>query len=180
MQSIFGNTFAHSSGLRCCSPASGMSHRADVRRVRGVALRGAARGRVPLLNAQAARFTVAARRGRLALPAAVADIPQSKAVRKADALAGVRPPYWWRGRAASPLAAVNGRAARSTGGTRRWCVRQSGKDIRRCCILTRNFMQYTEIISVNLCSTEARIDINSSNRNALFDMTLLKLESCHG
>ena len=44
-------------------------------------------------------------------------------------------PYQWLGRSVSPLAAVNGRAARSTGGTRRWCIRQSGKDIRWCYIL---------------------------------------------
>ena len=51
--------FTHSAGLLGCSPASGMSHRADGRRTSGGAGCGLARGRVLLVNAQAARSTAA-------------------------------------------------------------------------------------------------------------------------
>ena len=111
--------FAHSAGLRCYSPASGMSHRADGRRASGGAGRRVARS---------------------------ASAPYHAAV------AG-RPPYRWRDRAASPLAAVN------------------RQDIRK-------FMQYTAIIHMNLCSTNALIDINYCNANALFDMPCGNSDIC--
>lgn len=59
---------AYFPGLRCCIPASRRSHRADGRRACGIAVRGAAHDGVPLVNAQVARSTTTARRGRLALP----------------------------------------------------------------------------------------------------------------
>lgn len=60
--------FIRNSGLQCCSPASGKPHRADGWRARGGTGFGAVRGGVSLVNALAARFTVAARRRRRALP----------------------------------------------------------------------------------------------------------------
>ena len=110
------------------------------------------------VNAQAARSTVVARRGRLALlcghagrvtlPAAVAE----------------RPPYGVGGRESGNCA--GGMAVNLT------------KYIRPCYIILRKFTQYTEIISMNLCITEVRIDINYRNRNALVDMPSDNRDSC--
>ena len=128
--------FTHFAGLRCYSPASGMSHRAGGRRVRG----GAGRG-------------TAGTRDACPYHAAVAG----------------RPPYRWRGRAYPPAAGRPQSGCPSRGASPLAAVNRQN---------IRKFMQYTEIISANLCSTNALIDINYCNANALFDMPCGNSAAC--
>ena len=46
----------------------------------------------------------------------------------------------------------------------------SSKYIRRCYIYLRKFVQYTEVISGNLCSMKSQTDINCCNPDAHFDV----------
>ena len=133
------------------SPASGMSHCADVRRASGGVGRGAARSASAPYHAAVAGRPPYRWRGRAVSMkppvAAASSMPPYQAVCMS------RPPYRWLGRAASPLAAVN------------------RQDIRK-------FMQYTAIIHMNSCSTNALIDINYYNANALFDMLCGNSDIC--
>ena len=161
----------HSAGLRCCSPASRMSHCADGRRARGGAGRWAARGGVSLMNAQAyppaegcpqsgcpsrgARSTAArsasgpyhvpSRRGRLALSAAVAG----------------RPPYRAGGR-------VSSRAVR---------IRFSGNNAIVMPQILSKYVRWCCIIHVVLCNRMGVDCIRYCNLNALFDIMVGKGET---
>ena len=152
-------TFAHTARLRCCSPASGMSHHADVRRAWGGVGRETAHGGVSLVNALAARSTAPSRTGCQPVRGyGNAQAARSTAARSASG------PYHVvarRGRFALPC----GHARRMTlpaAGASKASNRRAwfGRNVRQSCIFSRKFVQYTEIISGNLCGTAMETDIN--------------------
>ena len=146
------------------------------------------RGVLPLMNALAVRSTVTAhihaRASARALATALRRGLWPRPARRLRCGRIVRTAFCWgiRGRLALPC----GHAGRMTlpaaiilkeSNLRGWL----GGDIRRFGIISRNFMQYTEVIFVklcskvvqnciNLCNRAALIDVHYCNRNALFDI----------